>query len=565
MLVSAMTVLGIVTYRNNMLANETGLLVKHSHEVLETTNEISSLYKDIQLESNAFFISKDSAIIPSYLSSRKMILPLIDRLKDLTADNQPQQYRIATLRLFIENLKIFTDSVINSPKTQKAFTQIINRINTNNRFRVKIRGIINNIKAAERRLLIMREEANAESIAAFNKTFFLLIGGIAILLSTTFFSIRYYFNRRVKAQEELRNVNELYTKLFYESPLGIVMSRLDTGEIVDCNNAYAELINYNKSELIGRTAVELGILPTIAQRKEIVSGSKSNEIARDIEVQLKPKDREPIWVSISMQSILVNNEHCLLSAILDMTAHKEAEEKVKRALISEIELNKLKSNFVTLASHEFRTPLTTILSSTFLLENYSCGENRDRVGKHVSRIKASVNLLTSILDEFLSLTKIEEGKVEPKNEKVNLRQTLESLCHNFKTIAKTGQSIIYHHIGEEEIYSDPLLLGNIVNNLVSNAIKYSNENKEIYVSSVVNAKVHVSVKDKGIGISRDDQEHLFERFFRAANADNVQGTGLGLHIMKHYVDLLHGSIEVISEPGKGSEFKITLDHMPEGR
>src|SRR5690606_24019249 len=114
---------------------------------------------------------------------------------------------------------------------------------------------------------------------------------------------------------------------------------------------------------------------------------------------------------------------------------------------------------------------------------------------HVARIKGSVNLLTSILDEFLSLTKIEEGKVEPRREWINLKETLEQICGNFKTVAKAGQKIIYTHCGEQEVYSDPVLLGNIVNNLVSNAIKYSNENGEIVISSVVNAKVHLSVKD----------------------------------------------------------------------
>lgn len=561
LLVAAITVLGIVSYQNSRLSEETAQLVKNTHDVLETTDEISSLYKDIQLESNAFFISQDPANLRSYRTATKVIFPLILTLKKLTSDNRSQQRKVDALQVVVQDLATFADSAWNTKYTDRSAAQIIDCINTNNRFRQKIREVITQIKTEEKRLLVNREEANRRSVNAFNKTFIWLIGCIAVLLPTTFFSIRYNFNKRIKIQEELKNANELFVKLFYESPIGIVISRLETGEIVDCNKAYCELIHYSKSELIGKTAVQLNILSSVSQHNEIVSGAKNNGTARDIEVQLKPRDGQPVWVSISMQSIQIRDEHCLLSAILDMTAHKEAEEKIRQALNSEIELNKLKSNFVSLASHEFRTPLTAILSSAFLLNNYVSGENKEKVGKHLMRIKSSVNLLTSILDEFLSLTKIEEGKVEPKKEKINLKETIETVCRNFNGLAKPGQRIVYEHTGEEEIYSDPVLLGNIVNNLLSNAVKYSGDNDEILVSSVVNSRIHLSVKDQGIGISKEDQAHLFERFFRASNIGNIQGTGLGLHIMKHYLDMLHGSIEVSSEPEKGSEFIVTFDHL----
>jgi PAS domain S-box-containing protein len=398
------------------------------------------------------------------------------------------------------------------------------------------------------------------SIAAFNNTFLLLLSGIAVLLAATFFSIRYNFNKRVRAQEEQKKASELFSKIFYESPMAIVISKLDSGEIIDCNNSYTELFGYSKSELIGKSAVQLGIIGSEAQQLAIVREARNNGIVRDIEVQLKPKNSGSIWVSQSMQATVIDNEVCLLSAILDMTSHKEAEEKIKQALATEIDLNKLKSNFVTLASHEFRTPLTTILSSAFLVDNYASDENKSKISKHVSRIKASVNLLISILDEFLSLTKIEEGKIEPRLEKINLREMIEAHCNDLRGFAKTGQEIICEHAGKEMVCSDPVLIGNILNNLISNAIKYSGESGQILVSTKVDSQIHLSVKDFGIGISMQDQQHLFERFFRASNTGNIQGTGLGLHIMKHYVDILHGSIDVESEPGKGSKFTVTLEH-----
>ncbi len=553
LLVSGIIVWGAVSYQNSKASIENAGLVRNTHEVIEQTNEISSLYKDIQLESNGYYISGDSSLLMHYGKARDSIVPSIEKLRHLTRDNPNQGLRIDSLLFYVKELISFTSRVHDGESTYVP-EQINERIKRNNYYRQHIREVIASIRTEEESLLVNRELAYKTSIAAFNRTFLLLMLGIAVLLATTFLLIRYHFNHRIKAEEDQRKANELFTKLFYDSPIGIVISRLDSGEIIDCNHAYTELMGFTKPELLGRTAVQLVVIDTTSERNNILKDARG-----DIEVQLNRKDSTPVWVSISMQSIVIDDENCLLCAIMDMTAHKAAEQKIQNALTTEIELNKLKSNFVTLASHEFRTPLTAVMSSAALLENYSVGENKSKVSKHVTRIKASVNLLTSILDEFLSVTKIEEGKVEPKTERLNLKETLESLCNNLKTMARPGQKITYQHSGDEEIYSDPVLLGNIMNNLVSNAIKYSHENGEILVSSAVNANVHLSVKDNGIGISKEDQVHLFERFFRASNTGEIQGTGLGLHIMKHYVDKLKGSIEVQSEPGMGSEFKVTFE------
>jgi PAS domain S-box-containing protein len=558
LLVSSIIIWGVVSYQNNKASIETAAWVRQTHEVIEQTNEISSLFKDIQLESNTFFISSDSSALIPYRNSRDALVPSIEKLRRLTQDNPDHGPRVDSLLFYVKGLIAFTNSQNNDNGTYTT-EQINERVRRHYEIRQHIREAIESIKNGEESLLANREIAYKTSITAFNRTFFLLIIGIGILLTTTFFLIRYNFNNRIKAEEDQRKATELFTKLFYESPIGIVISRIATGEIIDCNPSYTELMGFTKAEMLGKTAVELGIIKTTAERDELVKGARTKGVNKDIEVELKRKDNSKIWVSLSMQSILIDDENCLLSALVDMTAHKEAEEKIKNALTTEKELNRLKSNFVTLASHEFRTPLTSILSSSALMENYVDGENRSKVSKHVARIKSSVNLLTSILDEFLSLTKIEEGKVEPKAERLNLKETLEGLCNNFRAIARPGQKIVYQHSGDEEIYSDPVLLGNIVNNLVSNAIKYSHDSGEILVSSEVNAMVYLSVKDDGIGISKEDQTHLFERFYRASNAADIQGTGLGLHIMKHYVDKLNGTIEVNSEQGKGSEFKITFE------
>jgi signal transduction histidine kinase len=193
-----------------------------------------------------------------------------------------------------------------------------------------------------------------------------------------------------------------------------------------------------------------------------------------------------------------------------------------------------------------------------LLEKYTSDANHQKTAKHVERIKSSVHHLTLILDEFLSLSKIEEEKISPALEKLNLREHLSEICLSLKSSAKPGQNIIYSHDGDSFVWTDPVLVRNIVTNLVSNAIKYSNEGTNIQVSSAANSQIHIRVKDSGIGIPKEEQKNLFNRFYRASNAGAVQGTGLGLHITKHYVEMLHGSIHVNSALGQGTEFEVVF-------
>ncbi|ELR68466.1 hypothetical protein C900_00300 [Fulvivirga imtechensis AK7] len=567
-LVSAIVILGFISYRTNQAVSDTADMIENTNAVLYIAENISSLSKSLQLESNGIFVNMDPEFIQPYKTARNQLLLELEKLRDLIEYDTDQRHRLDSLENMLEDLVVFSDSALafyseyeQDPDAEARVSMpILERVKRTNYFRSNIRAVLNAIKAEEKQQLSIRQTANDRSIEAFDRTFKELLFGMLILLVATFFIVRYQFNKRIKAQQELKMANELFTRLFHESPIGLVICDLDTGRINDCNKAYASLINYNRRDVLGKTALELNIIQDESHRTAIVEAVVENEVMRDVEMKIIPKDKEPIWVSVSSQLTNVRGKQCLLSATLDMTSHKRAEEGIKKALAAEVELNKMKSNFVSMASHEFRTPLTTILSSVFLLENYLSDERQEKVTKHLARVKSSVNMLTSILDDFLSVTKIEEGKVKAKIEKLNLKEYLEDLCRNMKNFAKSGQNIIYDHKGMIDAYIDPLLLGSIVNNLLSNAIKYSPENSDIYVSSVLNAYMHLAIKDSGIGIPEEDKQHLFDRFFRASNAGNVQGTGLGLHITKHYVDMLKGKIEVNSELGRGSEVNLTFQN-----
>jgi signal transduction histidine kinase len=239
---------------------------------------------------------------------------------------------------------------------------------------------------------------------------------------------------------------------------------------------------------------------------------------------------------------------------------KKAQVNISKALQKEKELNELKSRFVTMASHEFRTPLSTILSSASLISKYSEGEDQDKREKHIDRIKSAVNNLTGILNDFLSLSQLEEGKAQNKPVNFHLQDFTTGVIEEMKTLLKKDQNIIYKHTGSsDEISLDKQLLKNILINLISNAIKYSSEGKEINITTELDNKIlKLQIQDQGIGIPKEDQQHLFSRFFRANNATNVQGTGLGLNIVKKYIELLGGEIDFSSELNKGSIFTVIV-------
>ncbi len=242
--------------------------------------------------------------------------------------------------------------------------------------------------------------------------------------------------------------------------------------------------------------------------------------------------------------------------ISNITKLKKAEENLIKALEKERELGELKSRFVSMASHEFRTPLSTVLSSAYLLSKYTTTEEQSKREKHLERIISSVNNLTDILNDFLSLGKIEEGKISIRPSEIDIREFINSTINEIKPVLKSNQEVIYKHSGEGMIILDKGLLKHIILNLLSNAIKFSNENSIIEIATKKNASFILSVKDHGIGISAEDQKHLFERFFRGANAANIQGTGLGLHIVARYAELLNGKVHFQSELDKGTKFII---------
>lgn len=212
-----------------------------------------------------------------------------------------------------------------------------------------------------------------------------------------------------------------------------------------------------------------------------------------------------------------------------------------------------------MASHEFRTPLSTVLSSASLLSKYTTTEDQDKRNRHIEKIKGSVKHLNDLLEDFLSLGKLDEGKIGTVFHEFNLQEVIQDTIEEMRGLLKNGQQVVYNHLGSVVVESDKKLIKNILINLITNAIKFSDTDKKVYINSQVQDNVTtISVKDEGIGISDEDQDHLFSSFFRGKNATNIQGTGLGLHIVKRYLDLLGGDVSLKSKLGKGTIITFTI-------
>jgi PAS domain S-box-containing protein len=396
--------------------------------------------------------------------------------------------------------------------------------------------------------------------------------------------------RRLKADEEINRLNsELEGQLQksrseisdYKHALDescIVAITNHKGIITHVNDNFCKISKYSEEELIGEDhrIINSGFHP-----KEFIRGLwvtiANGRIWRG-ELKNRAKDGSFYWVDTTIVPFLdeKNKPYRYLAIRSDITQRKAAEEEIisinedlerkirertlelTEALGREMELSEIKSRFVTLASHEFRTPLSAILSSVSLIAHYIEPGQEDKRQKHIERIKSSVRNLTEILDEFLSLEKLEQGKVETKSINFDLFEFIEDTVSEMDGMArKKNQKInlIYH--GKREIFQDKKILRNVLLNLLSNAVKYSGENKEIHITATaLEQRFIITVRDEGIGIPAEAQKDLFGKFFRAANATNIQGTGLGLNIVKKYVELLEGNIYFSSRENEGSTFTV---------
>lgn len=244
----------------------------------------------------------------------------------------------------------------------------------------------------------------------------------------------------------------------------------------------------------------------------------------------------------------------------EIKKRKQAEKKIKDALQKEKELNELKTKFLSLVSHEFKTPLSGILTSATLAEKYIQDYQQDKREKHLGTIRSKVHYLNNILNDFLSIERLDAGSGQYKYNSFSLKRLINEVVYNANVTLKSGQEIMYpQEMDDMMLYQDEKILELILSNLIGNSIKYSPEDTLIkfQVTPTENAIIFV-VEDQGIGIPEKDQKHIFERYFRAENAVLNQGTGIGLNIARTHLENLGGSIRFSSRENEGTKFIVKI-------
>jgi PAS domain S-box-containing protein len=398
------------------------------------------------------------------------------------------------------------------------------------------------------------------------------------------------------------------TSLFENATEGFIVTD-SHGTIILVNPSACRMFGYEDSEMIGQK-IEL-LIPSHYKRSHIrlrdgfYEDPKNRVMGHGRDLFGEKKGGANFPVEVSLSTYTQDKERFVIAFIVDITHRKEIEksmlqqqkqlervtdemrqlnteleakveertvilkealqrleqsqDELNEALDKEKQLNEIKGRFVSMASHEFRTPLSTVLSSASLLSKYTTTEDQEKRNRHIEKIKASVKHLNDLLEDFLSLGKLDEGKIGTQVQEFNLHEVIQDTVEEMKGLLKKDQQIEHQHLGNEIVDSDKKLIKNVLINLISNAIKFSPDGSFIHVNSNVKEDTAViSVKDEGIGISEEDQEHLFSSFFRGKNAINIQGTGLGLHIVKRYLDLLGGEASLRSDLGKGTIITFTI-------
>jgi len=397
----------------------------------------------------------------------------------------------------------------------------------------------------------------------------------------------------------------LRLKAIIETAIDGIITIDSLGIMQTTNNAVTKLFKYKKEEMIGNNVSMLMPEPYHSEHDgylhSYVTTKKAKIIGTGREVKGRKKSGEVFPFRLAVSEVILSDRIIFTGIIHDLTDTKAAENKLKQlndkledtiaertnqlesainrliktnrqlessevaltaALAVEKETNELKSRFVTTASHEFRTPLSTILSSASLISRYTETEQQIQRNRHIDKIKTSVNHLTGILNDFLDLSKLEEGKVAIHNEPIQIKVAIKDIFSELKGIVKPEQKLVLTCEKEIEFTSDKRTLKNILFNLLSNAIKYSDSGHITVDINELDQSLEIKIKDEGKGIPENEQKFLFERFFRASNAGNIQGTGLGLSIVKRYIDLLKGSISFKSEENLGTTFTVEIPKFP---
>jgi PAS domain S-box-containing protein len=372
---------------------------------------------------------------------------------------------------------------------------------------------------------------------------------------------------RKRAEFALRESEEKF-RLFIESaPIALMISE-QNGKIVLVNKATELLFGYSADELIGE-AVEKLVPAPLRKDHEIARNSGPARIKRfglgATELLGQHKNESIFPVDIKLSLIETEPEPMVMGIIIDISQRKQAEAALKDALAKEKELGELKTRFVSIASHEFRTPLASIMATTETLSIYREKMNEGQIDQRLEKIRQQVMHMKDLIEDMLQLSRIQAGRVEFKPTEGNLDALCQEIVEELESQSLYRGRIIYHS-SASTIASrfDNRLMRQAISNIVTNALKYSDVETKVIVDLLYDkTDIRLMILDEGIGIPAEDLKHIFEPFHRAKNVGSISGTGLGLSISKQAVESHHGTIAIETELGKGTKITILVPYLQE--
>lgn len=380
----------------------------------------------------------------------------------------------------------------------------------------------------------------------------------------------------------LKDQKEFFKVCFDTMQMGILVYDINK-KIVLSNTPLNHIFGYKEEcDILNLSVDDLFVNTKVFD--EFIANSSNSKLKKPIEITGVKSNGYTIPIEVNLSKLQYENQFYFKAFISDITERKKekirifnlnikleeevksqhhelenAIDQLKTSLNKEKELNHLKTKFITLASHEFKTPLSAILSSTELIVKYSDLNSINKRNEHLGKVKKMIYHLNDMLDDFLTLENIELGNFRPKFSTFNFSDFINEIIENNNPFLKENQTLHLENEITGNIYQDQNILKIIITNLLHNAIKYSKENELIQIEiKTNNSSIFLKVIDNGIGIPKNEQELIFKRFFRAKNAVFLPGTGIGLNIVKGYVDKLKGSIEFESIENKGTLFIVEL-------
>lgn len=359
--------------------------------------------------------------------------------------------------------------------------------------------------------------------------------------------------------------NELWFKSVFNSAYQAMMLLSPRGQVIEANLQALNYYKLNLQELKDKSVWELASDPAAADRlKNLVCKAASGSLVR-YEVESASRDGAPLFFDVSVNPIKDENGSVILLILeaRDVTELKAIAKELRKSLDKEKELNELKSKFVSIASHQFRTPLAGIQSSLDLITMVLSSEqikNADKIERYKEWIQQNISSMTDLINDVLILEKIDAGKVNVEIRPVDVLAVVQDLVDLHLATGNGGIAIRIEG-NARLVNADSKLLRHIFQNILDNAVKYGGESNRISVCfNYREDGVRISLSDQGEGISEEELPHIFQPFFRASSAANTAGTGLGLAIVKQFCDLMNAQIDVKSEEGKGTVFLIYLSY-----